>query len=1268
MATQPIFSGLRYTSIFLRICKSVDGGIFLRSFRVVAALLTLRARLEYIPRLVAQTAGALQGLMPGDLGDLGMASLKLRQVAALLGLVMADQGKLDEIKYPLAHNHRAQLELIARLVACAQRLHLSRTEWKEMEDPTENLISFVEELTHAGPFQRPRLGKPEEASISVEEVAKSHFFDQVLRRLYQVAPGNDSGLPSKPLPLLEHFAKDQSNTRGDSKVLIPLLQIVGACAETFPSGSCWATDSQRWHKLPPVNIEANEDVLQVSASSPDDLSVVVDIVASVLQLHGGHTGGRETQRWTLLCLMRLTEASAAQSYLSRNTSTEFASLRLAWRRVWSIIFRSDLRYAAYTKAATAGSNGDLVLLLVTGMVRHFCVDPDIRWSNSIPTRQASFLFRRQVDLWKLPIFSGVEMVVVPSLFNLVTTVLFSVGLSNQGKDWIGNVLVSDGKGNTRRHRLLSLCPLSASESGSKDLIGAAMICCAALVHGRVSSVLPAFNTIGFEQFSNQLSIARVARHDPTSFTMLERMCGREARVSGVDCLWMQPLGELVRRYDLVSGEDSFDIVVIERSRLLRSLVSHESSFQSADFLPRSQSDLLFDVIRPLLPTIEVADQATEVIEANDSDTEGLPASILPNSMPLLSSRTLSMKVSIAGRLSCRDDMIVLELQSMSKSISKLFLSVASALLSLCYNEDEFFAVVSDLLLIIRALVEVASRTGVDWPESLVESASSVFESCVRLLEEYEIGGTEEALPVVESRRVARVEEDDNLFADDFDVVDDFQAERQNNVEWGAVEDQVGRKRRRVDQQQPKRSQVRVSEITKGCPNSCCAFLVASVLLALKPSLSVCELVANTLLGVGELDDGSDGLDQEVDLLGALNASLMICTESLMLHGTALRRISDSQPQKSSLVPLLCRLIEAIRYTASPESGLHSYGFGLCVEIVRLAEGRYRDNLLSSDEAKAIVDLLKGSERNRDRRSLSLRPRLRAEQLRAAVLAFQSGKEHFHGQIDRDFPRMFALPSLGDLSSMVRRQASLAVAAALRVLPEDKVVESVRRRLPPIARSQAEFKARKTYKEWYASRILGSGDGAPTVENQMWEDSFTSIECGVIDCWVRIAGTVSTNGANRKMIFDLVQLSLGRHDLVALIFRAIDRIADLRGTTIEHLMEYESEHIVQKWIESGESLFDLPLLVTAPKAISLILKTGNYYTMTQEGASSLSLDMARLRETAATEYIASHCRLILPRFLALSVSRLLDSSVTRDGRRTLFEDPYTKGKLFQRTIE
>ena len=88
-------------------------------------------------RLVCQVAGQLQGRMPGDLGDLGEASLSASSFVKLLDLL--DKHKL------------AAPVLRARDISQSQRIDLYSAEWEEIDNRADMFESIVS-------LQRPRDG------------------------------------------------------------------------------------------------------------------------------------------------------------------------------------------------------------------------------------------------------------------------------------------------------------------------------------------------------------------------------------------------------------------------------------------------------------------------------------------------------------------------------------------------------------------------------------------------------------------------------------------------------------------------------------------------------------------------------------------------------------------------------------------------------------------------------------------------------------------------------------------------------------------------------------------------------------------------------------------------------------------------------------------------------------------------------------------------------------------------------------------------------
>jgi hypothetical protein len=65
----------------------------------------------------------------------------------------------------------------------------------------------------------------------------------------------------------------------------------------------------------------------------------------------------------LYCVFSVTEASAIQSYLSRDAPEEFESQTGVETSPGQLSFDPDLRYAALTKTAVAGSNGACLAII-----------------------------------------------------------------------------------------------------------------------------------------------------------------------------------------------------------------------------------------------------------------------------------------------------------------------------------------------------------------------------------------------------------------------------------------------------------------------------------------------------------------------------------------------------------------------------------------------------------------------------------------------------------------------------------------------------------------------------------------------------------------------------------------------------------------------------------------------------------------------------------------------------------------------------------------
>ncbi|KAL7540736.1 hypothetical protein ACHAXR_010737, partial [Thalassiosira sp. AJA248-18] len=237
------------------------------------------------------------------------------------------------------------------------------------------------------------------------------------------------------------------------------LQFLCACAEAFPRGECWASSTRRyWSTILdessyPAGMSAN--ILERHGSSPADAAAVVYLLGTTLERHGGSGGEGDIQLWTLVALLKMTESSAIicsregmPDAASFGSPSSLGALRVAWQYVWKILFRYDLRYSSYTSGAFSNNVGELVIQLLTQMIRYQCVDrkclfvcrptPALGLSESFaltPTAPSSstsspFVRGEQGQLWKLPVFEDASSLLSCAPFELITSVIHYAGFSD----------------------------------------------------------------------------------------------------------------------------------------------------------------------------------------------------------------------------------------------------------------------------------------------------------------------------------------------------------------------------------------------------------------------------------------------------------------------------------------------------------------------------------------------------------------------------------------------------------------------------------------------------------------------------------------------------------------------------------------------------------------------------------------------------------------------------------------------------------------------
>ena len=403
---------------------------------------------------MSEVAGQLQGRLPGDLGELGDGSLTLSWMEDTVEMLITRYSDVSDetglVQSSLGDKHEKHLELIARLLYSAQRLYLCRAELET--DALSSILTRVigKNLTDPDNF-RPNTQLTEELPRTAPDViVQSPFWKTVLVPLLIAANVSPSTLLENARPsshyagLLASLEMAVSSGRKDTPRTLTrhLLQIVSVCASLFPVGACWVTNSHTsWYAMPfsegeENRLDANMIVppRYIPGCAPEDLAIVLNTLYGILKVYGELDGDANIQFWVTRALGKLTRSTSSLALLNRESSMEEA--QAFWRKVWSVIFRRDLRYCSSTADCSPNSFGEAVSCLIAAFAENMCADLDAQWSNDVQSRHSSFLRQRQDDVWNLPLFTEPLLHNCAAASRLTCSLVTSVGLS-EGKDSIG---------------------------------------------------------------------------------------------------------------------------------------------------------------------------------------------------------------------------------------------------------------------------------------------------------------------------------------------------------------------------------------------------------------------------------------------------------------------------------------------------------------------------------------------------------------------------------------------------------------------------------------------------------------------------------------------------------------------------------------------------------------------------------------------------------------------------------------------------------------
>lgn len=1230
-------------------------------------------------------AGNIQGRLDGDLGDLGQASLSERLVTDLLDLVVQKTEKIvhgeangtatdsrprrykaaasGAFWRPLDLRQQLLLELAARLLACGQRLYLARVGWDAIENPEEYLGSFLKIPGPDGDDEWLDQERPAEPTLAPETLARSPYMSLILRGLTTenhsvfatqiediIIGGKDSSDHERESSLLSvlHILGGEGNRSAQDSPL-PSLAIIGACAECFPAGLCWTSNAaENWSRLLPDD-KSNDEVVHCHRSSQCDLAVLLLLLCNLLEVHGKPEGDPLAQYWILLTLTKLTDATAIL-FLDMEIESSHV-LTTVWRRIWSTLLRIDLRYVGYSKGSIQeNSMGEIVLVLLTEIVRLSCTETPRLNTHSLGTKEYSFVLENQLEIWNLELFkpSVNGSILSKAPFELLSALLRYAGLFNsRGHDLVCDEETLPGRvgglfsGGSLRHRLVRFVVNQLegaiqrrTESAKVRLfedsyVGQMGRCLAGLFNGYFPSTESSSSSKDPRFFLSTFDLSPSGVH---GCLVEDIKIGEPLSEAGLflSLLWPpKQMGTNEFKSELVNSyEHRFDFPRLVAWRL-RSQLNKEQErkrHQVTYYVPDSVSDpLRKDFILFVKNTMssfkkdtrtdcdrsQIRDKEKSVTDAAEPQSQLISLSLHTGLVKLmLSAFAISTKQSSAtsGVLEILHD------------VATNFGNLLSQLARVRYDRDDYFLVARDLKQIAQALVEVHIRQ----PSIVIsEVASESIDSCQALLKLYGGRGiiADPTSSFVSSNRTGPGSTQQNWSDDEGSNAIESPTQRIASDDSEGDDSARGKKRTLSGRSGRGRKRRRNSPTFFSPPNLPCAREIGSLLIALDPSASNCSLVCESLLGT-ELNLEPDSIHGDMDLRSATTCLQILSLETVLLNRMAKHKLlNESETNEGSAVVLFCRAIDLIRACANSSSTLYMYGNKECCEV---AGSVFQSGLkLPEDEAKMLVEILS------DFNGMQNRHRLKGERLRAATKTFEKASQSFHQLFDKQFIKSFVKLGFDDPSFLVRRLASVAAGAASRFLDEDKVLRGVKSQIAPASKTIDGFL------DWYSTRTFTEDRNG--ISEMSAQDAMEVMESDSIFAQSHLGGSIQQTATLHNIILDILEVGCSRIGMEFVCYRALDKIAHMREySDVQEMIDLESESLLVIWLErrttgkfhDNTTIF-LPTL-TGPASLYRLMIYGQYNFFCHDHLSAKTSDDVKpfFSGNSMINYVARYRRLLV----------------------------------------
>jgi hypothetical protein len=1203
-----------------------------------------------ILRFVAQVAGKIQGLLDGDLGDLGAASLTERQILDILNLGIHDTVKVFEkenmstaiesrtkrlklssqaLWRPLETRQQLHLELIARLLACAQRLYMAREGWVALDRPDDTLEGFwkIRGPNNDGDWVDPE--PPEVEKVSIKVLAECPWVSLILRN---IIPSRDCAIPSiqteievsdvsgaithiqNPLYSVLKLLEKEEYSRASP---IPYLAIIGACAELFPAGECWTSSTtENWHRFTPKD-KLKDEVIYCHGSSPFDLTVLLSILLKLLAQHGSPEGDPRAQYWILLTLTKLTETTAVMFQNVESNPRDLLYLSTEWRMIWKTLLRPDLRYVSYANFLGENSLGEILVTLLTEIVSRGCTETLQTNPSAIGCRQSSFVYDNQNQIWS---------------FLVLNPTIFETDRSRAHFELISSISQLAGLSDSQDRDEKSL---------RRDLFRLSLTCMEEAIKKRTHSTL---------EYSCKLELIRaiascilgLVTGKALSLSRLSSADSRFLITRGTDeCLSMQQTDDVTHRMESeniseiclkllwgynenIRRDPNLSLVALYRSKLdppclvakrIRERLQEKEATKenhASDFISEAESEELRKTAFVFLDSVVPVDSNNNI-------------ELQKNSHRLNSSKTGGIKLMLS-LLMTRTSADTGALDDIHDILS-FFVNSISELARVRFEPDEYLEIVCDLQQITQALVETHSRHPSAVDLSLMTASIAECQSMMKRYADDLNSGNSELTSSSEQDVNKSATPSHNIEFDDDDSDSDSPAARDN-----ARDNLHGQKKRSAsgirDHNRQSNKRRRTQSLLFTPPNHLCAKAIGSLLLAIDPSVSNCRLVCESLLGTG-LDVKPENIQGDMDLRSGVTCIDFLGMKEVLLNNLAKQKLLDiNETDELSPVEMICRAIELLRTCAEPSSQLYMYGIEDCAEV---AVEKIKLGLsLTDEEATFIIKLMSDDEGMRSR------PSLRAQRIEAATFAFENGSDDFHRLFDKFFANSIVKVGFDDDSLLVRRLACIAAGVASSKLDEQRIINFVSNLTAPITRVSNVQGVIDTFTNWYVRSGLSSTEEQDRLDIEA-RDSLEVMESDSIFAKTLLAGSTLNMTTFQKILHELLEIPVNRPGLEFMCYRALERIACMRGyPNVQELVDLETEGILVVWLKKIEEKNIGPhnavfaLCLTSPTSVWYFMLYGQYNYIYQNQFSPEPNDESTdFRKRSANHFVCRYLGFITP---------------------------------------